>query len=68
MTARGKCARCGYSFPLKRDGTVQRHRLYVGSGRVWCDEAEFLDDPVEEQDGLISQGIQNAWLEEATSE
>lgn len=27
---RGKCPECGYSFPLRKDGSVQTHKLYSG--------------------------------------
>ena len=30
---RGACSKCGYSFRLRRDGTVGVHRLYSGSDR-----------------------------------
>jgi hypothetical protein len=30
---RGACSRCGYSFRLRRDGTVQAHHLFCGSDR-----------------------------------
>ncbi len=28
--ARGRCSVCGYAFRLRKDGTVQTHRLWIG--------------------------------------
>ena len=30
---RGRCDACRYTFPLRKDGTVQKHYLYSGSER-----------------------------------
>lgn len=43
--SRAQCPRCGFSVRLRKDGTVQRHRLYQGATKwVYCDEARFLVD------------------------
>lgn len=39
-TPRGRCDKCGYSFTIRKDETIARHRLYTGYGAdewVICD-------------------------------
>jgi hypothetical protein len=34
----GICSECGYTIRLRKDGTVQRHDLFIGywNDKSWC--------------------------------
>jgi hypothetical protein len=39
VTARGRCPKCRYRWPLRKDGTLGHHWLYAGNDRHECDGA-----------------------------
>jgi hypothetical protein len=55
VVRRGACSKCGYSYRLRRDGSIGVHHLYSGSGR-YPDPCEGSGRPPKPSEPASTEG------------